>query len=405
MCHIVFTLALLANSTTSGVFPEMFLKLTNVAAVLLIGTALTGCSTTSRTSSVSTSTYYPPAYRPAPHTTIITKTKAYQGYKPKYVHAPLQSIHVHQNQMIKNKVVHNKVVQNSTPYSHMHPYAKPHTHSKHQNHRPTTPSIPTYKPYDSNASHTSYEQNQINEAKQRSLETKAQEDAWNNRLDAADEHQMQQALMNSYETKAAEDAARRESSWSDSSAHTQAPSSYDGAPASPNVYESDTKVPVESATGVDDNRQLQQAMDASLQTQAAEESARQQALALEEARQLQQATDASLQTQAAEESARQQALAMEEERQLQQAMDASLQTQASLEQPVVQASIEQPVTQPVAWVPNEGVQVQAGEKLMELKRNNGGVSPSHAHMKAHLQREMNLSEAESGTVLDELGIE
>ncbi|MBX9697535.1 MAG: hypothetical protein K2X53_05585 [Alphaproteobacteria bacterium] len=353
----------------------MFLKLTNVAAVLLIGTALTGCSTTSRTSSVSTSTYYTPAYRPAPHTTIITKTKAYQGYKPKYAQAPLQSIHVHQNQMIKNKVVHNKVVQNSAPYAHTHPYVNPHTHRPQQSYTSTKPSTSAYKSYDSNAPYTSFEHNQINAAKQRSLETKAQEDAWNNRLDAADEHQMQQALMNSYETKAAEDAARGESSWLDSSAHTQAPSPYDGAPASQNVYRSDTKVPDESAPWVDDSRQLQQAMDASLQTQAAEDSARQQALA------------------------------MEETRQLQQAMDASLQTQASVEQPVVQAAIEQPVAQPVAWVPNEGVQVQAGEKLMELKRNNGGVSPSHADMKVHLQREMNLSESESGTVLDELGIE
>jgi hypothetical protein len=66
---------------------------------------------------------------------------------------------------------------------------------------------------------------------------------------------------------------------------------------------------------------------------------------------------------------------------------------------------EQPA-QEAAWVPNEGVQVQAGAKLMELKNQRGGAGQvSLNEMNTHLQKEMNLSEAQASSVLDELGIE
>lgn len=376
----------------------MAFKNSAVSLVILSGLLLTGCGTTTRTTTVYSAR--PPVI--TSNQNIITTTKAYRNYKPRYAYAPSQNVAIQQNNIIHNKVIKNKTYNHASPHgTHYVSPNTPHqaTRPRHsETFYPKTPSYPAQvqTPYQ-------YEQLQLEEAKRRSLQTKAEEDRWNERLDAAEEHQMQQALLNSYETKAAEDRARveanRQGSWIDSSAHS----------SKNNVIQNDHAAFVEPISSYNapeshvdaaalravEERQMQQAIDASLQTQQAEELQRQAALQAEEERQMQQAIDASLQTKSLEDSMQAQ------------------QPFAALEpQPIVlpaKASEVPALIQPesvAAWVPNEGMQVEAGAKLMELKKQQGGASnPSINDMNVHLQKEMNLSESQASSVLNELGIE
>ncbi|MBX9804750.1 MAG: hypothetical protein K2Y18_03225 [Alphaproteobacteria bacterium] len=57
------------------------------------------------------------------------------------------------------------------------------------------------------------------------------------------------------------------------------------------------------------------------------------------------------------------------------------------------------------WNPNEGHIVKAGELVMELKGENGGVVPKYGAMISHIQTKMNLNAHQAEKVLEELGIE
>ncbi|MGN6670737.1 MAG: hypothetical protein ACTHJ4_04290 [Candidatus Nucleicultricaceae bacterium] len=371
----------------------MAFKNPTVSLIILSGLLLTGCGTTTRTTTVYSTR--PPVV--TSNQNIITTTKAYKNYKPRYAYAPSSNVAIQQNNIIHNKVVKNKTYNQPHTYGthYVNPNAPHHTKKSKPSETfyPKTPSYPAQvqTPYQ-------YEQMQLEEAKRRSHQTKAEEDRWNERLNAAEEHQMQQALLNSYETKAAEDAARaeasRQGSWLDSSAHSSKNNSIQNDNAafvdpmpSYNVPEAHVDA---AALKAEEERQMQQAIDASLQTQHAEELQRQAALQAEEERQMQQAIDASLQSKALEDS-----------------IHAQQSFAASEPQPVVLPAEAPVAPEPVAaWVPNEGMQVAAGAKLMELKNQRGGASNlSLNEMNAHLQKEMNLSESQASAVLDELGIE
>jgi hypothetical protein len=69
---------------------------------------------------------------------------------------------------------------------------------------------------------------------------------------------------------------------------------------------------------------------------------------------------------------------------------------------VVAPSVAAP--QPAEWQPLDGQVVRAGELVMELKKNKGGASPSHAEMLAYLQVQMGLTSFQAEKILDELGI-
>ena len=63
-----------------------------------------------------------------------------------------------------------------------------------------------------------------------------------------------------------------------------------------------------------------------------------------------------------------------------------------------------PVTQKGEWHPLSGHLVLAGDLLMELKRRNGGITPTHKEMSHHLQSNMELTSSQSEKILDELGL-
>lgn len=380
-----------------GVYRIMAFKRSAVSLIVLSGVLLTGCASTTRTTTVYSTR--PPVV--TSKNKIITTTKAYKSYTPKYKHAPSQNVAIQQTSVINNSVVKNKY-HTPAPYttSHVAPHTshykkKHHTSNTHHYQKPSYPHQIPVAPYQ-------YEQKQLEEAKRRSLQTKAEEDAWNQRLDAAEEHQMQQALMNSYETKAAEDATRAEAkkqeSWLDSSSYNSQNNAVQDDPINTINH---TSVDSYSATG-EEERQMQQAIEASLQTEKNEELQRQNELRAEEERQMQQAVEASLQTKALEDSLHAQEPFSAAE--LQPVM--APEPQPILAPMEVAAPVYEQPAQEAAWVPNEGVQVQAGAKLMELKNQRGGAGQlSLNEMNTHLQKEMNLSEAQASSVLDELGIE
>lgn len=175
-------------------------------------------------------------------------------------------------------------------------------------------------------------------------------------------------------------------------------------------------------------RQMAQARQNSLAT-AAHEQARRQDLAAQEARDIEQAKQNSLHTQAQEQArrqaeqdgaarnaaARENERQREEARQIEQATQESLRTYAQEEANRQQAAqqshaIAQPPSPPVAnvvantWEPNSGHLVRAGELVMELKRGNGGNTPSHGAMASHIQSNMALTSAQAELVLQELGL-
>jgi membrane protein involved in colicin uptake len=171
-------------------------------------------------------------------------------------------------------------------------------------------------------------------------------------------------------------------------------------------------------------RQMALARQNSLAT-AAQEEARRQDLAAQEARDIEQAKQNSLVTNAQEEARRQAEQGeaarngaareierqREEARQIEQATQESLRTYAQEEANRQQAAAAQSqavvsstsvVTK--AWEPNSGHLVRAGELVMELKRDNGGNTPSHGAMVDHIQSKMALSPVQAELVLQELGI-
>jgi hypothetical protein len=315
----------------------------SIGLVSLASTALSGCYTTGYTPS-STSSYY---RAPQP---VVTK--------PTTVTTATQNVVVNQQQVIQTtNVVKNKHIVNAPVIP---------QYASRVNPAPAVPpvSVPSSK---NNVfqdvkpvQNKDVEATQIEEVKRRSLETKTLEDVERSRLEMIEKQQLDQAIQNSLVTKAEEDRKRAQEAELTAVAQRQLD---------------------------EQQRQQREAVEAELKRAQIE-----QQTAFEK-QQLGQAIQNSLFTKTEEDRKR----AQEAEVLVQNQAQAQIQAQPS------QPSVVEPI-QSAAWVPNEGMQVKAGEKLMELKKASSAPL-TRQDMQNHLQKEMVITSDQALKILEELGID
>lgn len=293
-------------------------------------------------------------------------------YAQSLTKAQIEQIKINQQMKIKQEQK-QKIIQNNshsrTVYVHQpyQPYPVNSAASRNDANRVPTNSQPPAQPNQQGQysrrqdewNRRAREAAQVKEAKRNSLNTYAHEEARRQERAAEEARQIEQAKQNSLQTLATDEARRQERAAAE-------------------------------AQQIEQARQHAHA--------AAREDARRQERAAEEARQIELAKQESLRTYAEEEARRQQAQAAQK--------DVALPVIAP--QPEVPTVPTVPTAVPVPaaeeWQPSEGHLVRAGDLIMELKKNNGGINPSHKEMVTHIRTNMGVSSEQAEAILGELGL-